>query len=895
LRLSDTWHHGINTGWRKDGQAIICKGMLAQPWVHRQHAITDNPQIAAAGLKPPGGPQTQRNKSDNIQKHTITSAPRDVIQRVDPSTEPNPTPLSVQPKKLVQLGEMPAKEFEADGIAGPEVHVHGVDGTSQQAHGPIAASGLLAPAASEDSNTQVSSSSGSAKPPSLDGKSVASGTTFALDEKESLRPDDSASVKAADDEDVFSPPSSGIPGSRMGSDDGVRAFRDQLREISSMEPTRCDMAPQSFRPPINPQQGVLYVPPTGLGVDLVPTSTRGAEGKEGIIDCMPDPKLLEALESPRDRIWVLKLEQDISDFVKDPKEASLNLPQCNAYHRMLAHKIADYYTLGHIVDDSASAVRLYKTPEFRLPPPLTGIITPSTAASTPPPTAPQMKILRRGIDTGPVLANGSNIPSKGTSENGDDDKPKLPASREEREARYEAARLRIMGSAKPSEFSPDQFTPKDDSRSSSAAGKKSKKKQRPDDDDGFEARSAYSAYYTPPYSSNGYNSTSYGFPAFSEPSHGQSSTPSNFDGQGATRGYQPYSAQSPAGAPWATQGYPTNGAQPWGQPQQQGYDLSANFQQAMSFQSPVMPSQASNMPAGYESGYQQQYYGAQQPWLQQGYQPQTQNPSGQANNTFYQGYQQRPQSSSSQAHDGQPYLFGQLPSATLGRPPSKLEHPLPGSYKGKHFNPQSQAFVPGQQNGTLFRSFSPQDVVAGSSGLGGGSAFGVPSPLQRQPSAQSHASGYASPRHTSGTSNAPHAQQQTQPMMHPLPQPVFPRQPSPSLPLPPKPGSTPQKLVQQQQQHQQQAAPSPGSNAMHATNGTNQSSIAKWGTPASLPAKPPPPAEPFDPTRFPQLQRQPSYNAAAAARVPSGGMPSFGSIPPMAGGLGVSGVGGQRQ
>ncbi|KAI6889762.1 hypothetical protein KC355_g21437, partial [Hortaea werneckii] len=288
---------------------------------------------------------------------------------------------------------------------------------------------------SEDSNTQVSSDSGSAKPPSLDGKSVASGTTFALDEKESLRPDDSASAKAADDEDIFSPPSSSLPASRMSSDD-ARAFHDQLREISSMDPQRRSMTPQGFRQQALPQKGVLYVPHQGPGMGAVPNSRTDPE-QQSPVDAQPDPKLLEALESPRDRIWVLKLEQDIYDFVKDPKEASLNLPQCNAYHRMLAHKIADYYLLGHIVDDSASAVRLYKTPNCRIPPPLTGITTPSTAASTPPPPAPQMKILRRGIDAGPVLANGSNVPSKSGSEDGseDDKKPKPPATREEREAR----------------------------------------------------------------------------------------------------------------------------------------------------------------------------------------------------------------------------------------------------------------------------------------------------------------------------------------------------------------------------------------------------------------------------------------------------------------------------
>ncbi len=56
------------------------------------------------------------------------------------------------------------------------------------------------------------------KPPSLDGKSITSGTTFALDEKESLRPDDSASVKAAEDDDTFSGRGSIVAGSGIGSE-----------------------------------------------------------------------------------------------------------------------------------------------------------------------------------------------------------------------------------------------------------------------------------------------------------------------------------------------------------------------------------------------------------------------------------------------------------------------------------------------------------------------------------------------------------------------------------------------------------------------------------------------------------------------------------------------------
>ncbi|KAK5138367.1 hypothetical protein LTR08_003428 [Meristemomyces frigidus] len=836
----------------------------------------DVSQIAATGLKPSNTQGVESNKLSNTKQHDITSASRDGPYTFTPSSGSVKT---TRTKPAAQAVGSDSKERNTRVTAALlQVHVHNVDGTAHRTQGSTTAIGLLAPATQEDSNTQISSSSGSVKPPSLDGKSVASGTTFALDEKESLRPDDSASVK--DDEDVFSPPSTGLPETHPESEEGVRAFRDQLREISSLEPSARGITPQGFRAPVNPQQGVLYVPPHGLGVGLVPSFVRGASLPSTALDLAPDPKLLEALDSPRDRVWVLKLEQDVFDFIKDAKEVSLNLPQCNAYHRMLAHKIADYYMLGHIVDDSASAVRLYKTPDCRIAPPLTGITAPSTAASTPPPTAPQMKILRRG-DAGPAIANGSNIPSKSTSENGDsedDKKSKLPASREEREARYEAARLRIMGSAKPS-GSPDELKANEDSRSSSAAGKKHKKKQRSDSEDGFEARSAYfqqsNAYFTPSYGSNGFTSTPYEYPTFSDPAHGSAVAAGHLSNQNITRSFQAYSDQT-ASVPWAQPGCSAaNGMQQWPHAQQPGFDIASNFQQAMSLHSPVLSTQAPHMAPGLDnSNYQQQFYGGQQVWPQQDYQMQAQ--LSQSNNASVTGYQQRPPSSSSQARD-YPYQFGQLPSQTFpGRPPTKLEHPLPGSYKGKHFNPQSQAFVPGQQSNA---PFAAEGANFNNAAFGGAMGMGVASPTQRQ------ASAFGPPHHTSASAAA--NQNQHQPMMHPLPQPVFPQQLSPNLPLPPKPGSTPQKPIQQQFM--------PPNNV---TSGQNPSSIHKWVAPASLPAKPPPPTEPFDPARFAQLQRQPSYNVAAAARVPSGGMPNFGSMPPMTGGMGGMGVNGpgvQRQ
>ena len=174
----------------------------------------------------------------------------------------------------------------------------------------------------DDDQTHVSSSS--TKAPSLDGKSTTSGTTFALDEKESLRPDDSASVQAVDDDDFGSGPASGAPNSRMGSEAGSRAFRDQFCEFSENHPASAprshplsrrviadieEEGPQTMHAP-----NVPPLPAPMMSRPDVPAVVRPSidfEYRE------PDEKLFEALESPKDRMFLLRLEQDIIDFVKN--------------------------------------------------------------------------------------------------------------------------------------------------------------------------------------------------------------------------------------------------------------------------------------------------------------------------------------------------------------------------------------------------------------------------------------------------------------------------------------------------------------------------------------------------------------------------------------------------
>ena len=158
------------------------------------------------------------------------------------------------------------------------------------------------------------------KPPSLDGKSITSGTTFALDEKESLRPDDSASVKAAEDDDTFSGVGGSIvAGSRIGSEAAARAFRAQFYEA----PDRRGMQPALGRT----QQGAI-TPQSGSSEQQIMDEVKRKPlvDSSGAPDAFnlfyrqtPDEKLLEALESPKDRIFLLRLEQDVIEFVKDSK------------------------------------------------------------------------------------------------------------------------------------------------------------------------------------------------------------------------------------------------------------------------------------------------------------------------------------------------------------------------------------------------------------------------------------------------------------------------------------------------------------------------------------------------------------------------------------------------
>ncbi|XP_064167694.1 R3H domain-containing protein 1 isoform X4 [Anguilla rostrata] len=73
--------------------------------------------------------------------------------------------------------------------------------------------------------------------------------------------------------------------------------------------------------------------------------------------------------NPRDRMMLLKLEQEILDFISnnDPRSQRRKFPPMTSYHRMLLHRVAAYFGLDHNVDQSGKSVIINKTSNTRIP------------------------------------------------------------------------------------------------------------------------------------------------------------------------------------------------------------------------------------------------------------------------------------------------------------------------------------------------------------------------------------------------------------------------------------------------------------------------------------------------------------------------------------------------
>ncbi|KAL8711378.1 MAG: hypothetical protein Q9220_004275 [cf. Caloplaca sp. 1 TL-2023] len=695
----------------------------------------------------------------------------------------------------------------------------------------------------DDERSHVSTSS--TKPASPDRKSTASGATFAMDEKESLRPDDSASVKAAEEEDSYSGTGSGAPSSRVESEAGARAFRDQFHEISERigrVPDRPVVAGHRGIPGVEAEVVNGAVPSMSRGLQD-PVPAKGSSVAPIVIPGFPieyrdpDEKLLEALESPKDRL-----------------EPTLELRSPNSFHRLLAHKLADYYALTHHVDGTMSAVKLYRTPYCRIRTPLTAFPQANVNTDVAASAQPAVRIMRRAglakdgqrLESDPNTTASSIAPSKTGSENGEDSgrvtglvsptesdlgKDRLTQTREEREAKYKEARDRIFKDN--NDNVPHQEAGLGISRTNSSSAKRKARKHR-NTDDGFEARSHFTAYYpTMPYSGSTFEQipapsayyhpyATQQYPTFEpaaeSPTMLSTTYDSGFQSMPNTPGYslpgQQYSIMNGT----ANGGY--NNMQPYieqsnaqphleqMQPMHQQYYQQSQFSPSIGQQSPAMSSPSLNgstqmtRPHSQTSDLQwsqlNHHYPYQQPRAQQQYCPPQQ-----------QFQVQMP------APPTIPYQYGQLPYQP-SLPGSRNAHPLPGSYNRQQaFNPQTRSFVPSSSSQPPFVSNGLSDANA--------------------------ANQYAGT--ASSTPSLPYQ---------------FPSYPTTQLPVMPQFGSFSPSSEQKpyaSRKHQS----SSNESIPHA-----KSSLAKWGTPANLPPKPPPP----DPPSAPEGRHSLPQNVPTHSSVP---------------------------
>ena len=560
---------------------------------------------------------------------------------------------------------------------------------------------MMKATAIDDRSAPTSSVENLGKKDSSDTKSVTSRTTLTLDEKESLRPDDSASMQGAQDEDVVSPADSLHAGVKLDVNPDVRAFRDQLYEIDKHGGKRVHLAQRPVSSGSAPQQqnGTAVYPPIGptphvLDVDQARDQAGGPPA--GLV-FPPDDKLVEALNSPKDRLFVLKIEQDFIDFIKSSKEIELQLPSTNTFYRLLSHKLAEYYLLGHVYEDSLRAVRIRKLPYTRLAPPLIGC-EPKSEGATPPPTS-SMKIMRRG-QPGQVVPTLESRPQSSSEHEGlggledENDGQKRPRdksalTREEREKQYNEVRARIFEGFNENQLESTEGSAnhsKEMSRSSSHSGAKKNKRGKRPKDDSFEARSSYTSVdgqafvnnslFQPPTSGQYYG----GFasfpqytgiqPQYQAQAQNFQTLPQDFNASGAWAAPQQYGQQF--STPQAAPGY--------GQFSSQQYDQSTAYYGSPNTASQSTPKAQHPGLAGYfpQTQAQTQAHVDNISWAQSVYQP---------------GFTQQSMFDQDQSQNAYmiPYSFDPNMQFMQGY----------NVFNSQQFNPHSQSFIPGAHTGPI--------------------------------------------------------------------------------------------------------------------------------------------------------------------------------------------------
>mmetsp|Transcript_30521 Transcript_30521/g.76594 ORF Transcript_30521/g.76594 Transcript_30521/m.76594 type:complete len:594 (-) Transcript_30521:14-1795(-) len=104
------------------------------------------------------------------------------------------------------------------------------------------------------------------------------------------------------------------------------------------------------------------------GGDGAPISEEAEASKEEL-----DEFLVSALNNPKDRLTLLRLENDLTNFMNDERLLRLDLAALTSYQRLIVHRVAQHFKLLHSVglgsfaDQTKKNMILQKTVESRIP------------------------------------------------------------------------------------------------------------------------------------------------------------------------------------------------------------------------------------------------------------------------------------------------------------------------------------------------------------------------------------------------------------------------------------------------------------------------------------------------------------------------------------------------
>ncbi|KAI3470602.1 hypothetical protein Pfo_027265 [Paulownia fortunei] len=156
-----------------------------------------------------------------------------------------------------------------------------------------------------------------------------------------------------------------------------------------------------------------------------------------------DEFLREAIRNPRERLSVLRMEQEVEKFIRDPSREQMEFQQLpTSYLRLAAHRLAQHYSLQSMVlldnnlhDGSGSRIVIRKTSNLR--PPLIRLA--------------DIPVILPAEESGVIKVAIKQRPQKGShtmsSSNAHSVKSNSSKSMEERKEEYNRARARIFSSS----------------------------------------------------------------------------------------------------------------------------------------------------------------------------------------------------------------------------------------------------------------------------------------------------------------------------------------------------------------------------------------------------------------------------------------------------------------